>query len=120
MPQTPLKAAKHSVIVDELSPLSKRLKVELRDIRDTKKRNKASCDTKSEDVVSLPNKHSTTSALGQKGQKKVNMEEGATKIINPCKKLSSSVFSGEIQSGKKLSVNYKMMNPYDYNFSNGK
>ena len=103
LPQTPPKAAKHSLVVDELSPLSKRLKIELKDInkRESKKRNKASCDTKSENAVSLTNKHSTPSALGQSRQKQMNIEDGAAKGVNSSKTLlSSSVLSHQIQTGK--------------------
>ena len=111
LPQTPPKAAKHSLVLDELSPLSKRLKIELKDInkRECKKRNKASCDTKSEVAVSLTNKHSTPSALGQSRQKQMNIEDGAAKGVNsPKTLLSSSVLSDQIQTGKKLNKAYRI------------
>ena len=61
LPQTSHKPEQINHTLDELSPLSKRLKIELRDINRSKKRNKETCDKRSDEVVNASNKHPSSS-----------------------------------------------------------
>ena len=71
MPQTSHKPEQINHTLDELSPLSKRLKIELRDINRSKKRNKETCDKRSDEVVNASNKHPSSSIKEENRQKEM-------------------------------------------------
>ena len=71
LPQTSNKPEQINHALDELSPLSKRLKIELRDINRSKKRNKETCDKRSDEVVNASNNHPSSSIKEENRQKEM-------------------------------------------------
>ena len=71
LPQTSHKPEQINHTLDELSPLSKRLKIELRDINRSKKRNKETCDKRSDEVVNASNNHPSSSIKEENRQKEM-------------------------------------------------
>ena len=65
------KPENNNELIDESSPLSKRLRIELKDINKAKKRSKETCDIGSKVVVSTSNKHSTQNNTGRAEQKEM-------------------------------------------------
>ena len=71
MQSTSPKPENNNELIDESSPLSKRLRIELKDINKTKKRSKETCDIGSKVVVNTSSKHSTQSTTGRAEQKEM-------------------------------------------------
>ena len=71
MQSTSPKPENNNELIDESSPLSKRLRIELKDINKAKKRSKETCDIGSKVVVSTSNKHSTQNNTGRAEQKEM-------------------------------------------------
>ena len=71
MQSTSPKPENNNELIDESSPLSKRLRIELKDINKTKKRSKETCDIGSKVVVNTSSKHSTQNNTGRAEQKEM-------------------------------------------------
>ena len=118
------RAVKQFTMEDELEPLSKKVKIELKDLRqkELRNRNKESCDTTA-NLVPSNNKSPEINVLKQGGKQIFIPEEGKSKQLKSAKGFLSSTVVTESPIGKIFNCPFKTLfntiifNKYFY-FSN--